>query len=160
MPRLIPICMLLFLTSPALAAPWQLGMTDPDDPTYLAYQEDTESGAILIIDCYEMLASSGIWVLANKAWEETTSYAPFVEPVFTVDGVGIVAPKFHFYEYHGREGIYAGPLSEFEAFSSIYSAIFYAEQSIAVSYFDKRATFSAEGVMEVETVCGVERPDP
>lgn len=156
----MPVLVLPLMAPAVLAAPWQTGTMDPEDPTYLAYQLDPENESILIVDCYHFLGSPGIWVLANKAWEQTTSYAPEVEPEFAVDGIEIVAPKFHYYDYQGREGIFAGPLSELEAFSSLYSAIFYAEQSITISYFDKRATFSAEGAAEaitsVEEACGFE----
>ena len=145
------------IASPALAAPWDTGVLDPDDPAYIAFQFDPATGAILMVECYYDLASYGIWVIADEPWDATASYAPNVAPVFMIDGTPVVSPSFTFYEFDGQEGIAANDFSEQEAFFGLLDAIYAASESISVSYFDKRASFSAEGVIEaigaVEWAC-------
>jgi hypothetical protein len=138
--------LVLASASAAVAGPWQTdSIFDGDDLIGdTAYQwEDSVDNVLLGYDCDAMLGFEALYVQIDEQYDATTSYAPEVPTTFTVDGVAFdVSGVFEnrdgylFTYYDGLEdGVF-----------ELVEQLLIAKDSVTVSFFDKRYSFSAEGI--------------
>ncbi|NMA98489.1 MAG: hypothetical protein GX970_10340 [Phyllobacteriaceae bacterium] len=157
MRHLLGLSAILLTCGASSAAPWVSATISPEDPLVIAYQTDAKSGLNLTFECYPALALLTIYVISDANWDEGASYADVVLPVFIIDGVQYGTHEFDFMNWEGYESISSECQAGYEGFMELYQAIYQARGEINVSYFDKSATFSAEGakaaIDTVENAC-------
>lgn len=132
---------------PAVAGPWRIDSFTINPGTFHSAVQFTETeDYALVVECHEETGRFEIFLESPFDWEPGASYAPEVPTTMTIDGVASTDVMFHFDERQLYEGIVASPDGQAEAFGRLLDALSQAGDTVTVSYFDKQATFSAEGL--------------
>ena len=114
---------------------------------YAAFQIDESGDFVLSVECYEG-SPPVITVATPFLWDQTASYAPDVPATFVIDGAEISDVLFYFDFSLDGEDLVAFPDGQEAAFRGLIEAFGSARDTIALSYFDKSASFSADGATE------------
>lgn len=131
----------------AQAAPWRVDSYTINPGTFHdAVQYDSTEDFVLVVQCHEESGVFDLYVESPYDWEEGASYAPEVPAVVTVDGVEVTDVMFRFDERQIIEGITADNTTP--AFTALLERLLTATGEIRLDYFDRSATFSAEGIEE------------
>ena len=146
MKALVAAALVIASASIATAAPWQTESSfDGDDLIgETAYQWENGGGAVVLgYECDAMFGFEAFYVQTGARYEDTTSYAPDVPTTLTIDGVP--------YEFSGTFQNREGYLFTFydgieDGFYALFDRLLLAKGSVDVTFFDKRFSFSAEGV--------------
>lgn len=129
----------------AQAEPWRVDSYTIDPGTFhSAVQSDLEGAYALIVQCHEETRVFEVLLESPFDWETGASYAPEVPAVVTINDFPMTDVMFYFDERSWSEGIRAD--NSTEAFRTLLERLLRAEGEIQVRYFDRSATFSAEGI--------------
>lgn len=139
---------LLLATSLAVQAePWRLDRLRIEAGTfYSAVQFDADGDYALVVECHQETGDYQLFVESPYEWETGASYAPEVPAILTVDGVELSDVPFHFDDKQLMEGIRADTSAA--GFRELLLRLANAGGEIRLNYFDRAATFSAEGAAE------------
>lgn len=147
---LLSVAIIAAMTAAAHAAPWQYQTyySEEADTTFFHAAQWTQGAEPfgLGYECDDFSFEDALYIQTPERFDPSTSYAPEVPTIFTVDGKAIeVSGKFQnsddiLYVY------FSGP--EIETFQDLFHALAAARSDIQVAYFDKSLSFSSEGVEE------------
>ena len=127
----------------AAAAPWTLDTFASDGVVQgqLAYQLDEgQRGYALAYECDAEWGEDAIFIQTAEAFDATTSYAPEVPTLLTIDGEAH-EHSGNFQQRDGLLAVYFDPAADPEMLQQLRRAT----GSIEVALFDKQLRFSGEG---------------
>lgn len=131
--------------SAAAAAAWKVESYTINPGTFhTAAQEDTTGDYFLVVRCHEESDVFEVYVESPFDWEPDASYAPEVPAVLTIDGFAVTDVMFYFDDRSWTEGIRAD--NSTEQFKMLLERLLRAQDAIDLQYFDRTATFPAEGI--------------
>lgn len=137
--------LLLASAGVAHAEPWRTDSLSLQSGTvYSASVLDAEGDYALVVEC-KSNGAFNIWIESPFDWDVDASYAPEVPTVFLIDGTEISDVMFQFDSRQLGEGIVAYSKDQPAAFENLLTALRSAADGIGFSYFDRTATFTAEG---------------
>ena len=143
--NVVAIALLTFGATAAQAAPWQVESYTINPGTFhTASQSDAAEDYYLTVSCHEETGVFEVYLESPFEWELDASYAPEVPAVLTIDGFAVTDVMFYFDDRSWSEGIRAD--NSTEAFTQLLERLLDATGEIEMSYFDRSATFSSEGI--------------
>jgi len=151
---------IVLTTTPALAAPWNAWSGEIGGETiFQAYQSDPSTGYELNYSCNPSTGAEQITITGAERFDAGADYAPEVPVVLQVDTTAIDYVDFRFEAARGYLTVKASAEGQSGNFDGLIDALSLAQASIAIAYFDKSMSFSAEGAKEaIESTrsgCGV-----
>lgn len=157
MRTLLAVCILLATSGAALAEPWRLESYTINPGTFhSAAQFDSSGDYVMVVQCHQETGVFELYVESPYDWDFEASYAPEVPAVLGVGGVDVADVMFYFDDKQMGEGIRADNTGE--AFGRLLDRLASATDPITLNYFERSATFSAEGIhhalMSLASSCG------
>lgn len=133
----------------ARAEPWRLESYTINPGTFhTAVQFDAAGDYAMVVRCHQESGAFELYVESPFDWDLDASYAPEVPTVLNVGGVDVTDVMFYFDEKQLFEGIRADTSTA--AFGALLDTMLAVGDhgEIGLSYFDRKAAFSTEGLLD------------
>ena len=143
---LLAAALVLASAAVAFAEPWQTDSFESEGELVglTAYKwEDGVDNVLFGYECDALFGLESLYVQTEDLYDDTAGYAPDVPTTFTVDGASYQLTGI----FQNRDGyVFTFYDGIDDGFFDLFDRLLLATDTITVAFYDKRFSFSAEGI--------------